>query len=82
MNIVKLQVPMSEDVKDALELKSKALGFDSVQAYIRFWAKAEADGRTVNFNESLSARELALLSENSLSKTWNDAREDEAWKSL
>ena len=73
---------MARDIKEALELKSKTLGFDSLQADIRFWAKAEADGRTVNFNESLNGRELALLSEASLSKTWNDAREEKAWKSL
>lgn len=49
MNTVKLQVPMDKDIRDGLEKKAADLGFDSAQAYIRFWAKAEVDGRKVNF---------------------------------
>ncbi len=48
---VKLQVPMNKDVRDKLEQRATKLGFDSVQAYIRFWAKAEVDGRQVNLGE-------------------------------
>lgn len=51
MNTVKLQVPMDKDVRDALEKRAEQLGFDSAQAYIRFWAKAEADGRQVEFGD-------------------------------
>jgi hypothetical protein len=47
---VKLQVPMDKDVRDAFEKRATALGFDSAQAYIRFWAKAEVDGRKVDLN--------------------------------
>lgn len=45
----KLQVPMDKDVRDGLERRAKALGFDSAQAYIRVWAKAEIEGRSVDF---------------------------------
>jgi hypothetical protein len=39
---------MDKTIRDQLEAKAKRLGFDSAQAYIRFWAKAETDGRTVD----------------------------------
>lgn len=32
--------------------------------------------------DDLSARELAIMSEKALAKTWNDPREDEAWAHL
>ena len=41
---------MDKDVRDKLECRATELGFDSVQAYIRFWAKAEVDGRKVDFD--------------------------------
>lgn len=41
---------MDKDVRDKLECRAAELGFDSVQAYIRFWAKAEVDGRKVDFD--------------------------------
>ena len=50
MITIKLQVPMDKGVRDALEKRAEQLGFDSVQAYIRFWAKAESDGRRVDLN--------------------------------
>lgn len=46
----KLQIPMDQDVRDGLERRARSLGFDSAQAYIRVWAKAEADGRTLDFD--------------------------------
>ncbi len=49
-SIVKLQVPMEKTIRDALEKRATSLGFDSAQAYIRFWAKAEADGRQVDLD--------------------------------
>lgn len=51
MSIVKIQVPIEKTLRDKLEVRATKLGFDSVQAYIRFWATAEADGRRVNFGE-------------------------------
>lgn len=50
MSTVKLQVPMDKAVRDGLEKKAADLGFDSAQAYIRFWAKAEVDGRKVDLS--------------------------------
>jgi hypothetical protein len=48
--IVKLQVPMEKSLRDALASRAKFLGFDSTQAYVRFLAKAEVDGRKVDFD--------------------------------
>jgi antitoxin component of RelBE/YafQ-DinJ toxin-antitoxin module len=48
--VTKLQIPMDKDVRDGLERRALALGFDSAQAYIRVWAKAEADGRKLDFD--------------------------------
>ncbi|HUD07080.1 MAG TPA: hypothetical protein VMR34_04285 [Candidatus Saccharimonadales bacterium] len=48
---VKLQVPIDKKVRDKLQLRASDLGFDSIQSYIRFWAKAETDGRTVDFGD-------------------------------
>lgn len=42
---------MDKDVRDALQKRAVKLGFDSAQAYIRVWAKAEVDGRDLNFGE-------------------------------
>ncbi len=49
MNSVKLQVPIDKLVRDKLEVRAKDLGFDSAQAYVRFWAKAETENRHVDF---------------------------------
>jgi hypothetical protein len=51
MSQVKLQIPMDKSVRDGLEKRAKDLGFDSAQAYIRFWAKAQADGRSYYLGE-------------------------------
>ena len=48
--ITKLQVPIDQDVRDGLERRARSLGFDSAQAYIRVWAKAEAEGRKLDFD--------------------------------
>jgi len=48
---VKIQVLIDRDVRDKLQLRASKLGFDSIQAYIRFWAKAETEGRLVRFDE-------------------------------
>jgi hypothetical protein len=44
-----LHVPIEVSVRDALTRKAKRLGFDSVQAYIRVWAKADAEDRQLDF---------------------------------
>jgi antitoxin component of RelBE/YafQ-DinJ toxin-antitoxin module len=41
---------MDQEVRDGLELRARSLGFDSAQAYIRVWAKAEIDGRRLDFD--------------------------------
>src|SRR3954447_26894985 len=51
MNSVTLHIPLETTVRDKLISKAKSLGFDSVQAYIRVWAKAEADGRELDFGD-------------------------------
>src|SRR5476651_2242753 len=53
MNTVKLQVPIDKDVRDDWEVFAKRNGFDSLQSYIRFIAKADIDGRRVNLEESV-----------------------------
>jgi antitoxin component of RelBE/YafQ-DinJ toxin-antitoxin module len=46
----KLQIPIDKEVREGLERRARSLGFDSAQAYIRVWAKAEADGRKLDFD--------------------------------
>lgn len=50
MSVIKLQIPMDRKVRESLEHRARSLGFDSAQAYIRVWAKAEADGRKLDFD--------------------------------
>lgn len=38
---VTIQVPMKNELHDKLKYQAESIGFDSVQAYIRFWATAE-----------------------------------------
>ena len=49
--IVKLQIPINKSLRDALELRAEELGFDSIQALLRYMAKAVVDGRKVTFGE-------------------------------
>jgi hypothetical protein len=53
MSTVKLQVPIDKDIRDQWERYAQRNGFDSLQAYIRFLAKADVDGRRVNFEEAV-----------------------------
>ncbi|HEV2402600.1 MAG TPA: hypothetical protein VGS08_00175 [Candidatus Saccharimonadales bacterium] len=53
MSTVKIQVPIDKDIRDQWEGYAHYNGFDSLQAYIRFIAKADVDGRRVNFEESV-----------------------------
>jgi len=41
----RLQVPVDQTMLDQLQELADALGFDSVPAMIRFWAKAELNSR-------------------------------------
>ena len=50
-DLITLHIPMNRMVKKRLDEKAKRLGFDSAQAYIRVWAKAQADGRAVDFGD-------------------------------
>jgi hypothetical protein len=47
-----LHIPIDSSVRKGLESKAKSLGFDSAQAYIRVWAKAEAEGRKLDFGDN------------------------------
>lgn len=51
MNTTTLHIPMDKTIRSKLEAKAKKLGFDSAQAYIRVWAKAEAEGRILSFDD-------------------------------
>jgi len=42
---------MDKSIRTKLEAKAKRLGFDSAQAYIRVWAKAEAEDRILSFDD-------------------------------
>ncbi len=53
MSTVKLQVPLDKDIRDKWEDYAHRNGFDSLQAYIRFLAKADVDGRRINLEESV-----------------------------
>jgi hypothetical protein len=53
MSTVKLQVPIDKETRDKWEIFASRNGFDSLQAYIRFLAKADVDGRRVNLEESV-----------------------------
>lgn len=44
---------MDTTLRDALAEVAEERGFDSIQAYIRFWAKNTVAGRTVEFREEL-----------------------------
>lgn len=49
MSNTTLHIPMDKIVRAQLEARAKRLGFDSAQAYIRVWAKAEAEGRYIDY---------------------------------
>ena len=51
MSTTTLHIPIDKTVRLKLEAKAKRLGFDSAQAYIRVWAKAEADNRILSFDD-------------------------------
>lgn len=46
--LVTVQITMEEPLRDALRLRAQFLGFDTIQAYVRFWALAEAEGRKID----------------------------------
>lgn len=50
MSTVKLQVPIDKETRDKWESFASQNGFDSLQSYIRFIAKANIDGRRVDLD--------------------------------
>ena len=52
MNTTTLHIPIDKTIRAKLEAKAKRLGFDSAQAYIRVWAKAEAENRILSFDDN------------------------------
>lgn len=42
---------MDENIRKGLETRARELGFDSAQAYIRVWAKAQAERRLIDFGD-------------------------------
>lgn len=75
MSIIKLQIPIDKSIRDALSQRAEDLGFDSLQAYIRFWAKAEVEGRQVNFGED-SWGQPSPKAAARLNKTTSEVRAD------
>lgn len=72
--MVKIQVPIEADVRDRFEAYVKGLGFDSIQAYIRVWAKAKADGREIDFDDDWGQPTPAAAAR--LNKWAEEARRD------
>lgn len=72
---VKIQVPIDKDVRDMLQARALKLGFDSVQAYIRFWAKAETEGRLVHFGDDDDWGEPSDAAAKRLNKAAEDAKQ-------
>ncbi len=63
---VKLQVRMTADQLNQLKHRAESLGFNSVPAYVRYWASADAkqaDNQSLTLNEPsrLALRYLELL---------------------
>jgi antitoxin component of RelBE/YafQ-DinJ toxin-antitoxin module len=74
MNNTTLHIPIDKTVREQLEAKAKKLGFDSAQAYIRVWAKAEAEGRTLSFGDDWGEPTPAAAAR--LNKAAKEATED------
>ncbi len=68
MSTVKLQIPIDKETRDALAVKAKSLGFDSIQAYFRVWAKAEVDGRRIQLDAPWQFSDAAAEKYNSMAK--------------
>lgn len=49
--IVRIQVPLEAKLRDDLAERAHVLGFDSIQAFLRFLAKAQIAGRIVVFGD-------------------------------
>jgi hypothetical protein len=74
MNMTTLHIPMDKAVRAKLEAKAKKLGFDSAQAYIRVWAKAEAENRILSFDDD-NWGEPSQAAVNRLNKAAEEAKE-------
>ena len=69
----KLQVPIDTNIRNGLEQRARELGFDSAQAYIRFWAKSEVEGRKIDFGNATVT--LSLDADNRYEKAVADMAE-------
>lgn len=74
MNTTTLHVPMDKTVRAKLESKAKRLGFDSAQAYIRVWARAEAENRILSFDDD-DWGEPSVAAVKRLNKAAEDAKQ-------
>lgn len=63
MERVKLQVPMRRAVYQGLKKRAEELGFDSPQAYVRFWAKGVGDVQRSNRGLRQPAQQALLYLE-------------------
>jgi len=55
-----MQVPISRELKESWDEYVSAHGFDSIQSYIRYIAKANVDGRKVNLDEGIQLSSEAI----------------------
>jgi hypothetical protein len=74
MNTTTLHIPMDKSIRARLEAKAKRLGFDSAQAYIRVWAKAEAENRILSFDDD-DWGEPSAVAVRRLNKAAEDAKQ-------
>ena len=60
---IRMQVPLDHTIRDAFDAMAVSLGFDSAQAYVRFWVKAQVDGRSMDISRpnTLSPASLAVI---------------------
>jgi antitoxin component of RelBE/YafQ-DinJ toxin-antitoxin module len=75
MNTTTLHIPIDKTVRSKLEAKAKRLGFDSAQAYIRVWAKAEAENRILSFDDD-EWGEPSVAAVKRLTKASEDAKQN------
>ena len=58
--MMKMQVPINRELKESWDEYVSEHGFDSIQSYIRFIAKANVDGRKVNLDEGIQLSPEAI----------------------
>ncbi len=77
--ITRVNIPIDTEIFIRLERRARKLGFDSVQAYVRVWAKAEVEGRELWFEKpvlgEMARAALTVISNlfhKHLMAFWND----------